>query len=285
MAYWEGGVCAKPGGHAGTTKCSLSVTTSNVWNNYGIQAAMVGYSWADIVDAWGFDIIVGNYAASNNPGGAGATSTKSHPRWNKTAKKPDGGQRNSPNFPRRWGWDYTITCYTQYRDLNPTVYQGIVKGTITIPKIAAPQHSIKAVSNKTAVCYGEQVTLTLTDVPGAANNAWMWNFLITTGGKTIKTGDRNNTAGRSESFTFTPSDYTGREGGYLDVVCHCRHEWYGTYPEATTTIRLYVCPTIVVYDATGAPKTGIVTAYDSSGSPRNAAIYTYRADGSLSASS
>ena len=199
MAYWEGGVCAKPGGHAGTTRCSLSVTTSNVWNNYGIQAAMVGYSWADIVDAWGFDIIVGNYAASNNPGGAGATSTKSHPRWNKTAKKPDGGQRNSPIFPRRWGWDYTITCYTQYRDLNPTVYQGIVKGTITIPKIAAPQHSIKAVSNKTAVCYGEQVTLTLTDVPGTVNSAHMWNFLITTGDKTIKTGDKDNTAGRSES--------------------------------------------------------------------------------------
>lgn len=267
MAYWEGGVCQR----TGRTVCSLDATVTNV-NDMQATVSLTGYSWSDIVDAWGFDLWVGNGTVLGASGVEG--ESKTHPRWSTTTKVPSGGLKRTVTVPRAWGEDTTLAVWCRYSDSNPVKYYGRLDASVTIPRMTSPVHSVIAVADKDAVLFSEPVTLTVTDSNGASK-AWMDHFEIWCGGKLAVKGATDHTINRSETFTIVPSDYAP-VGGDLDITVKSVHEWYGTYPEACTTVTVKVLVgTVTVYDSTGAARTGLVTAYDSTGAARPVMLTAY----------
>lgn len=271
MAYWEGGVCQR----AGRTVCSLNATVTNV-NDMQATVSLTGYSWSDIVDAWGFDLWVGNGTVLGAGGIEG--ESKTHPRWSNTTKVPSGGLKRTVTVPRAWGKDTTLAVWCRYSDSNPVKYHGRLDASVTIPRMTSPVHSVSVVADKDAVLFSEPVSLTVTDLTGASK-AWMDHFEIWCGGKLAIKGATDHTNNRSETFTIVPSDYAPG-GGDLDITVKSVHEWHGTYPEASATVTVKVLVgTVTVYDSTGAPRTGIVTAYDSTGAARPVMLTAYDQSG------
>lgn len=267
MAYWEGGVCQR----TGRTVCSLDATVTNV-DDMQATVSLTGYSWSDIVDLWGFDLWVGNGTVLGAPGVEGESTT--HPRWSTTTKVPSGGLRRTVTVPRAWGEDTTLAVWCRYSDSNPVKYYGRLDASVTIPRMTSQVHSVSAVADKDAVLFSEPVTLTVTDLTGASK-AWMDHFEVWCGGKLAVKGATDHTTNRSETFTIVPSDYAP-VGGDLDITVKSVHEWYGTYPEACTTVTVKVLVgTVTVYDSTGAARTGLVTAYDSTGAARPVVLTAY----------
>lgn len=88
-------------------------------------------------------------------------------------------------------------------------------------------------------------------------------------------------SGSGISKSVVPSDATGAQGGTATYTLKEIHEWYGTYPETSTTISVTVRSGVVsVYDSSGTKHTGLVTAYDSSGNSHFVLITAYDANGS-----
>lgn len=267
MAYWEGGVCQ----NVGRTVCSLDATVTNA-NDMQATVSLTGYSWSDIVDMWGFDLWVGNGTVLGAIGVEG--ESKTHPRWSTTTKVPSGGLRRTVTVPRAWGEDTTLAVWCRYSDSNPVKYYGRLDASVTIPRMTSPVHSVSAVADKDAVLFGESVSLTVTDSAGASP-AWMDHFEVWCGGRLAAKGAIDPTANRSETFSIVPSEYAP-VGGDLDITVKSVHEWYGTYPEACTTVTVKVLVgTVTVYDSTGAARTGLVTAYDSTGAARPVMLTAY----------
>lgn len=274
MAYWEGGVCQL----TGRTVCSLDATVTNA-NDMQATVSLTGYSWSDIVDAWGFDLWVGNGTVLGVSGVNG--ESKTHPRWSTTTKVPSGGLKRTVTVPRAWGEDTTLAVWCRYSDSNPVKYHGRLDASVTIPRMTSPVHAVSAVADKAAVLPGEPVLLTITDSNGASE-AWMDHFEIWCGGKLAAKGATDHTVNRSETLSIVPSDYAPG-GGDLDIIVKSVHEWYGTYPEACATVTVRVCPPVIVYDGTGAARVGAVTAYDSAGAGRRCVPSAYGPDGKVRA--
>lgn len=175
MAHWEGGVCQL----TGRTVCSLDATVTNV-NDMQATVSLTGYSWSDIVDAWGFDLWVGNGTVLGASGVNG--ESKTHPRWSTTTKVPSGGLKRTVTVPRAWGKDTTLAVWCRYSDSNPVKYHGRLDASVTIPRMTSPVHAVSAVADKAAVLPGQPVSLTVTDSTGASK-AWMDHFEIWCGGK------------------------------------------------------------------------------------------------------
>ena len=273
MAHWEGGVCQL----TGRTVCSLDATVTNV-NDMQATVSLTGYSWSDIVDAWGFDLWVGNGTVLGASGVEG--ESKTHPRWSNSTKVPSGGLKRTVTVPRAWGKDTTLAVWCRYSDSNPVKYHGRLDASVTIPRMTSPVHAVSAVADKAAVLPGEPVSLTVTDSTGASK-AWMDHFEIWCGGKLAAKGATDHTSNRSETLSIVPSDYA--PGGDLDITVKSVHEWYGTYPEACATVTVRVCPPVIVYDGTGAARVGAVTAYDSAGAGRRCVPSAYGPDGKVRA--
>ena len=272
MAHWEGGVCQL----TGRTVCSLDATVTNV-NDMQATVSLTGYSWSDIVDAWGFDLWVGNGTVL---GASVEGESKAHPRWSNSTKVPSGGLKRTVTVPRAWGKDTTLAVWCRYSDSNPVKYHGRLDASVTIPRMTSPVHAVSAVADKAAVLPGEPVSLTVTDSTGASK-AWMDHFEIWCGGKLAAKGATDHTSNRSETLSIVPSDYA--PGGDLDITVKSVHEWYGTYPEACATVTVRVCPPVIVYDGTGAARVGAVTAYDSAGAGRRCVPSAYGPDGKVRA--
>lgn len=274
MAHWEGGVCQL----TGRTVCSLDATVTNA-NDMQATVSLTGYSWSDIVDAWGFDLWVGNGTVLGASGVNG--ESKAHPRWSTTNKVPSGGLKRTVTVPRAWGEDTTLAVWCRYSDSNPVKYHGRLDASVTIPRMTSPVHAVSAVADKAAVLPGEPVSLTVTDSNGASK-AWMDHFEIWCGGRLAAKGATDHTSNRSETLSIVPSDYAPG-GGDLDIIVKSVHEWYGTYPEACATVTVRVCPPVIVYDGTGAARVGAVTAYDSAGTGRRCVPSAYGPDGKVRA--
>lgn len=275
MAYWEGGVCQQ----TGRTVCSLDATVTNV-NDMQATVSLTGYSWSDIVDAWGFDLWVGNGTVLGAQGVEG--ESKTHPRWSTTTKVPSGGLKRTVTVPRAWGEDTTLAVWCRYSDSNPVKYHGRLDASVTIPRMTSPVHSVSVVADKDVVLFSEPVSLTVTDSLGASK-AQMDHFEIWCGGKLVVKGATDHTNNRSETFSIVPSDYAPI-GGDLDITVKSVHEWYGTYPEASATVTVKVLVgTVTVYDSTGTPRTGLVTAYDSTGAARPVMLTAYDQSGNAHA--
>ena len=272
MAHWEGGVCQL----TGRTVCSLDATVTNV-NDMQATVSLTGYSWSDIVDAWGFDLWVGNGTVLGASGVNG--ESKTHPRWSTTTKVPSGGLKRTVTVPRAWGEDTTLAVWCRYSDSNPVKYHGRLDASVTIPRMTSPVHAVSAVADKAAALPGEPVSLTVTDSNGASK-AHMDHFEIWCGGKLAAKGATDHTINRSEILSIVPSDYAPG-GGDLDIIVKSVHEWYGTYPEAGATVTVRVCPPVIVYDGTGAARVGAVTAYDSAGAGRRCVPSAHGPDGKV----
>lgn len=274
MAHWEGGVCQL----TGRTVCSLDATVTNV-NDMQATVSLTGYSWSDIVNAWGFDLWVGNGTVLGASGVNG--ESKTHPRWSTTTKVPSGGLKRTVTVPRAWGEDTTLAVWCRYSDSNPVKYHGRLDASVTIPRMTSPVHAVSAVADKAAVLPGEPVLLTVTDSNGASK-AQMDHFEIWCGGKLAAKGATDHAINRSEILSIVPSDYAPG-GGDLDITVKSVHEWYGTYPEACAIVTVRVCPPVIVYDGTGAARVGAVTAYDSAGAGRRCVPSAYGPDGKVRA--
>jgi hypothetical protein len=258
--------------------CSLDATVTNA-NDMQATVSLTGYSWSDIVDAWGFDLWVGNGTVLGASGVNG--ESKTHPRWSTTTKVPSGGLKRTVTVPRAWGEDTTLAVWCRYSDSNPVKYHGRLDASVTIPRMTSPVHAVSAVADKAAVLPGEPVSLTITDSNGASK-ALMDHFEIWCGGKLAAKGATDHTINRSETLSIVPSDYAPG-GGDLDIIVKSVHEWYGTYPEACATVTVRVCPPVTVYDGTGAARVGAVTAYDSAGAGRRCVPSAYGPDGKVRA--
>lgn len=146
--------------------------------------------------------------------------------------------------------------------------------TLTIPARPYYAHgkpTIKA--SKTTANYGESVTISWAK-SGTQGNANFDRFELWQGRNKLYSG-----SGISKSVV--PSDATGAQGGTATYTLKEIHEWYGTYPETSTTISVTVRSGVVsVYDSSGTKHTGLVTAYDSSGNSHFVLITAYDANGS-----
>ena len=259
--------------------CSLDATVTNV-NDMQATVSLTGYSWSDIVDAWGFDLWVGNGTVLGAQGVEG--ESKTHPRWSTTTKVPSGGLKRTVTVPRAWGEDTTLAVWCRYSDSDPVKYHGRLDASVTIPRMTSPVHSVSVVADKDVVLFSEPVSLTVTDSLGASK-ARMDHFEIWCGGKLAIKGATDYTNNRSETFSIVPSDYAPI-GGDLDITVKSVHEWYGTYPEACATVTVKVLVgTVTVYDSAGAARTGIVTAYDSTGAARHVVLTAYDQSGNAHA--
>lgn len=55
----------------------------------------------------------------------------------------------------------------------------------------------------------------------------------------------SGTSGSGTSYTVTPSDFAGANGGDVFYVVYEYHEWYGSHPYTSAAVVVHVMPTIV----------------------------------------
>ena len=87
-------------------------------------------------------------------------------------------------------------------------------------------------SSLTSVFQGERIKLTWAKA-SEQGNANFERFELAMGGKGLYSGS-------DTSYTITPSDWTGSDGGDLTFTLKEVHEWYGTYPSTQKSITVHV---------------------------------------------
>lgn len=170
--------------------------------------------------------------------------------------------------------DYTVyasaTVYNHSSYLDGT---STVNDSFVIPARVRNAHgnpNVKA--NKTKAYYSEKITLTFSK-SATQGNANFDHFEVWQGSKKLYSG--SNT-----SYVVTPSDVTGAKGGTVTYTIKEVHEWYGTYPETSVTIKIEVQSGVVtVYDSNKKKHVGLVTAYDSKGKGHYVLITAYDSSG------
>ena len=174
--------------------------------------------------------------------------------------------------------DKEIYCWTKYWGATVDGYgggpwSGEVGVYVTIPARTRIPHGNPTLSaSKTTANYGESVLLSWkkSTTQGNANFA---RFELWQGNKKLYSG-----SGISKSVV--PSDATGAKGGTAKYTLKEIHEWYGSYPETSTSKSITVRSGVVsAYDSTGKKHTGLVTAYDSSGNSHYVLITAYDSNG------
>lgn len=156
------------------------------------------------------------------------------------------------------------------------VYGGTVSGSgaMNVPARTYIAHGNPIITaNKTTANYGESITLSWAK-SATQGNANFDRFELWQGSNKLYSGS-------GISKAVVPSDATGAQGGTATYTLKEIHEWYGTYPETSTTTSITVRSGVVsAYDSDGNKHTGLVTAYDSSGNSHFVLITAYDANGS-----
>lgn len=127
-------------------------------------------------------------------------------------------------------------------------------------------------ASKSTINYGESITLSWAK-GSPQGNANFDRFELWRDGKQLYKG-----AGLT--YSVTPSNATGAQGGQVTYTLKEVHEWYGTYPTKSVSITINVRSGVVTaYDTQGNKHTGLVTAYDASGVAHFVLITAYDASG------
>lgn len=154
-------------------------------------------------------------------------------------------------------------------------YAGWVSGSqsLSIPARTYNAHGNPTfTASKSTINYGESITLSWAKGSPQGNANFdrfeLWR------------GDKQLYKGAGLTYSVTPSNATGAQGGEVTYTLKEVHEWYGTYPTKSVSITINVRSGVVTaYDAQGNKHTGLVTAYDASGVAHFVLITAYDASG------
>lgn len=155
------------------------------------------------------------------------------------------------------------------------VYGGWVSGSqkLSIPARTYNAHGKPSFStSKTTAHYGEVLTLSWAK-SGTQGNANFARF-------ELWQGSANLCSGKDTSYTVTPSDITGAQGGTVVYTLKEIHEWYDSYKTTESSVSIKVQSGVVtVYDSDGIKHVGLVTVYDAQGVKHYVLITAYDENG------